>query len=96
MIAANLPVGEGDEPGVAAFSNGRFLGAVGVLTAAVGLAVLPALAASGIGIGAIARAAAALGFVVAIGGGVKAVAVILGAAGLVRRPRDWVLAKPSD
>lgn len=43
-----------------------------------------------------ARAAAAFGVVVAIGGGVKAVAVILGAAGLVRRPRDLVLAAPSD
>ncbi|HKW07063.1 MAG TPA: hypothetical protein VJS19_05780 [Candidatus Dormibacteraeota bacterium] len=96
MIPANLPVGMGDVPGVAVFSNGRSWAAVGVLTAAAGLAVLPALAASGIGTGAIARAAAALGFVVVIGGGVKAVAVILGAAGLVRRPRDWVLAAPSD
>ena len=95
MIPANLPVGMGDVPGVAVFSNGRSWAAVGVLTAAAGLAVLPALAASGIGTGAIARAAAALGFVVVIGGGVKAVAVILGAAGLVRRPRDWVLAAPS-
>jgi hypothetical protein len=96
VIAANPRVGSADESAVAAFSNGRFLAAVGVLTSAAGLAVLPALAASGIGTGAIARAAAVLGFVVAVGGGVKAVAVILGAAGLVRRPRDGVLAAPVD
>ena len=83
-----------DGADVAVFSFGRILAAVAVVTAAAGLAVLPALAVSGTG--ALARLAAGLGFVVVIGGGVKAAAVILGAAVFLRRSRDRFLAASSD
>jgi len=59
------------------------------------LAVLPMLVAFGVATDAVAGAAVRLGSLVAIGGGVKTAAVILGAAGFVLRPRR-VLAASSD
>ena len=58
----------------------------------MGLAVLPMLVAFGVATGAVDRTAVGLGSLAAIWGGVKAAAVILGAAGFVRRPREWVSA----
>ena len=77
-------------------SRARTVAAVGVVTAAVGLAVLPMLVAFGVAIDAVARAAVGLGSLVAIGGGVKTAAVILGAARFVPRRRDGVLAASGD
>jgi hypothetical protein len=77
--------------------SGQVLAAVGVAGLAVGLAVLPALVVFGVATDAVGSAAAvALGSLAAVWGGVKAAAVILGAAGFVRRPRAGVLAASID
>ena len=75
--------------------RGQVLAGLGVVGLAVALAVLPMLVAFGVATGAVASAGVWLGSLVAIGGGVKAAAVILGAAGFVLRPRR-VLAASSD
>jgi hypothetical protein len=63
---------------------------------AVALAVLPLLVAFGVASGGVVAAGVGLGSLAAIWGGVKAAAVILGAAGFLRRPRERVLAASSD
>jgi hypothetical protein len=74
----------------------QVLAAVGVVGLAVGLAVLPVLVALGFATGAVAGAAVGFGSLAAVWGGAKAAAVILGAAGFVRRPRAGVLAASID
>jgi hypothetical protein len=63
---------------------------------AVALALLPLLVAFGVAGGVVTSAGAGLGSLAAVSGGVKAAALILGAAGFVRRPRERVLAASSD
>jgi hypothetical protein len=62
----------------------------------MGMAVLPALVVFGVATGTVAGAAVGLGSLAAVWGGVKAAAVILGAAGFMRRPRAGVLAASID
>jgi hypothetical protein len=75
---------------------GQVLAAVGVVGLAVGLAVLPMLVALGFATGAVAGAAVGLGSLAAIWRGVEAAALILGAAGYVRRSRERVFAVLGD
>jgi len=75
--------------------RGQVLAGLGVVGLAVALAVLPMLVAFGVATDAVAGAGVTLGSLVAVGGGVKSAAVILGVAWFVLRPRR-VLAASSD
>ena len=76
--------------------RGQVLAAVGVVVLAVGMAVLPMLVALGGAPGAVARTAVGLGSLAAVWGGVKAAAVVLGAAEYARRPRRTDIAASCD
>ena len=84
------------EEDVAPLRPGRAIALVGVVLLAVGLAVLPVLVGSGSAPRPVALVAAGLGSLVAVFGGVKLAAVILGAARFRAEPSTRVPAAGID